>query len=153
MTEKNIISQRIKELRFNSGLKQKEFAKKISVSPASLSAYETTVKNPPIEVLCRIVKEFNVTLDWLCGLDNKIRKMGKFSEMIKAFVEIAEFETLDLEYVFEKGPHLRIYTCGELNYFFSEWIKIYKLYKNKTIDNSLYEAWVEKQLQEHNYKI
>ena len=58
---------RIKELRASLGLNQKEFAARIDVVQASLSGYENDLKQPSLDVLMRISKQFNVSIDWLCS--------------------------------------------------------------------------------------
>ena len=40
-----IFATRLKELRTDNGMTQKEFAQKIGVTPAALSAYENNQKN------------------------------------------------------------------------------------------------------------
>jgi len=57
---------RIKSLREMSGLSQEEFGKKIDTKLSAISMWERDQRKPDShELLYRIAKEFNVTLDWL----------------------------------------------------------------------------------------
>ena len=56
------INEKIKELRKNNNLTQKEMAKKLGVSLSSLQKYEYGDFYPSIEVIKNIVDLFNITL-------------------------------------------------------------------------------------------
>ena len=56
----------------------------IGISSATLSAYETGVKNPSLAVLKNIAETCNVSIDWLCGLSDK----ESFSDNIKTYSDI-----------------------------------------------------------------
>ena len=54
---------RIRELRADLGLSQKELAYKVGVTPAYMCGLENgTKKNPSLMLLVRIAKELNVTV-------------------------------------------------------------------------------------------
>ncbi|EUJ24720.1 transcriptional regulator [Listeria grandensis FSL F6-0971] len=59
--------ERMKQLRKESGLTQSELGKKINVSKAAVSGYETGIRNPDLETLQRIANTFNVSTDYLLG--------------------------------------------------------------------------------------
>ena len=63
-----VFATRLKEIRNDNHMTQKEFAQKIGVTPAALSAYENNQKNPSVAVLQRIGENFDVSLTWLCGV-------------------------------------------------------------------------------------
>ena len=58
---------RIKELRIESGLTQKEFAKKIGSTSKNIWAYENNVAVPPLDVLSRMSDFFGCSIDFLTG--------------------------------------------------------------------------------------
>lgn len=68
MADLSSFGARIKQLRRELNLSQREFAEKIGVTASSLSAYEQGQKNPSVGVAIEIAVAFNVSLDWLCGL-------------------------------------------------------------------------------------
>ena len=64
-------SKRLKELRQNSGLTQKQLAERIWVTKATISYYELSERNPSPEILVKLAKVFHVTTDYLLGIENK----------------------------------------------------------------------------------
>jgi len=64
-------AKRLKKLRMESGLTQKELAKKIGVSRATVAGYETKGKEPSYDTLIKIAKALNCSLDYLTGNTNK----------------------------------------------------------------------------------
>lgn len=63
--------QRLKELRKNAGLTQKQLAEKIWVTKATVSYYELSERTPSPEILVKIAKTFHVTTDYLLGLEKQ----------------------------------------------------------------------------------
>ena len=61
------LGKRIRKLRLNNDLEQKELANKINISQASLSAYEKEAKKPSYEVLDKLATYFSVSTDYLLG--------------------------------------------------------------------------------------
>lgn len=59
------LQNRIKLLREERGLTQKELATYLQVDRATISGYETKGKQPDIEKLIKIAKYFRVSLDYL----------------------------------------------------------------------------------------
>ena len=67
MYDKNTLAKRIKKLRLENGLTQRQLAKMANTTPTSVSAYEKGQKTPSIEVLCNIANALETSVDWLCG--------------------------------------------------------------------------------------
>lgn len=59
------IGLRIRALRKETGLNQKDFAEILQVSHTTLSSYETGDAYPSIDVLARLVKTSGKSLDWI----------------------------------------------------------------------------------------
>ncbi len=66
-------NERLRELREDNNLKQKELAEKILVDQRSLSFYEIGKYEPNIETLKKIALYFNVSVDYLLGLTDEIK--------------------------------------------------------------------------------
>lgn len=64
-----MLGQRIGELRLAFGWSQVELAKRLSVAKQTVSNWENDNIQPSIEMLVRLSKLFNVTTDYLLGLD------------------------------------------------------------------------------------
>ena len=64
----NIMLERIKALREDNDLSQKEVAKMLNIAQRTYSGYETGTRAIPVAVLIELAKFYNVSLDWICGL-------------------------------------------------------------------------------------
>jgi len=63
--------KRLKDLREDNDLLQKDIAKKLGISQQYYSQYELGNYTMPIELLIELAKEYNVSLDYLVGLSDK----------------------------------------------------------------------------------
>ena len=61
----------IKKLRQEKHMTQAELAKRVGVSKAMISAYETEIRYPSYDVLIKLSSVFGVTTDYLLGLEKK----------------------------------------------------------------------------------
>ncbi len=68
MFSKDLFSERLKELRKASGLKQSELAEHAGVTSDAISNMERKSRAPSLEVLASLAKFFDVSLDYLAGL-------------------------------------------------------------------------------------
>ena len=62
-------AQKLKELRLEKGLTQAETAKELGLSRNAIGNYETGIREPSLEILVKICILFNVTSDYLLGLE------------------------------------------------------------------------------------
>lgn len=62
------IGNKIKQLRYKSGLTQEQLASKLGISPQSVSKWETAVSMPDIMLLPLLAEEFGVSVDELFDL-------------------------------------------------------------------------------------
>jgi len=68
-----MLGRRIYELRTALGWSQVELAKRLKVAKQTVSNWENENIQPSIEMLIRLAKLFNVTTDYLLGLENTPR--------------------------------------------------------------------------------
>lgn len=68
-----MLGQRICEIRTSHGWSQVELAKRLGVAKQTVSNWENENIQPSIEMLVRLAKLFNVSTDYLLGLDNSPR--------------------------------------------------------------------------------
>lgn len=61
----------LKTLRLREDMTQAQLAQKLSLTKSVISAYETGLRLPSYDVLIQIAKIFNVTTDYLLGLERK----------------------------------------------------------------------------------
>lgn len=68
-----MLSQKINELRLSNGWSQVQLAKKLNVTKQTVSNWENDNIQPSIDMLVRLARAFNVTTDYLLGLENTPR--------------------------------------------------------------------------------
>lgn len=61
----------LKTLRLKNNMTQAQLAQKLGVTKSVISAYETGLRLPSYDILIHIAKFFNVSTDYLLGLENK----------------------------------------------------------------------------------
>lgn len=72
--------ERIRAVRKNAGCNQKAFCSLLDIPQSTLSAYETDRMQPTISTLVKIAEQFNVSLDWLCGIEGNVSPFGTINE-------------------------------------------------------------------------
>lgn len=60
-----MLGDRIAVLRKNYGLSQGELAKRLHISPSAIGMYEQGRREPSLDMLVALSREFGVTLDYL----------------------------------------------------------------------------------------
>lgn len=163
MTELTMFAKRLKEIREKRGLKQVELARILNVSPQTVSAYEKAEiatkagKNPTLESAIDIAKRLGVSLDWLCGIENQeiIQKNKTYGDVARDLLFAMEvpgnyYNTIEAQPYPDSGafvyyPAVQI-TSNPLFEFFTGWKKLKTLLKNNTIDEEVYQLWLDKHL-------
>lgn len=62
---------RLRALRQAKGWTQEELATRLGLTKSVVSAYETSLRYPSYDILIRITSIFNVTSDYLLGIEKK----------------------------------------------------------------------------------
>ena len=87
---------RIKELREQHNMSQAQLGRKIERSKSVISNYENNIKTPPLDVLTHIAVIFNVSLDYLVGIDkNEMISVNDLTESQKDLLQTIVFEFKD----------------------------------------------------------
>ena len=113
-----MISERLKSLREDADLSQKELAKALGVSPSTIGMYESGKRTPDSDMLTRICDFFNITVDYLLGRSNVKKPLNidplfqgaggsKFSEAVETIA--AHLEEKDKEITPKKMKLLKSY--------------------------------------------
>ncbi|MBE5731631.1 MAG: helix-turn-helix transcriptional regulator [Clostridiales bacterium] len=66
----NKFAERLKELRVEKQVGQVELATAINVSKGTISLWENELREPKLSNLIALATFFNVTIDFLAGLEN-----------------------------------------------------------------------------------
>lgn len=61
----------LKTLRLKENMTQAQLARKLGLTRSVISAYETGLRLPSYDILIHIAKIYNVSTDYLLGLDHK----------------------------------------------------------------------------------
>ena len=64
------MGDRIKKLRTERGMTQPNLAERLNVTRSAIAAYENGSRLPSLDVLMKLSKQFNVTSDYLLGIDD-----------------------------------------------------------------------------------
>ncbi|MCM1499342.1 MAG: helix-turn-helix domain-containing protein [Clostridium sp.] len=80
----------LKTLRLRENYTQAQLAQKLDITKSVISAYETGIRLPSYDILIHIAKIFNVSTDYLLGLENKqeIDLSGLTDEEITALLAL-----------------------------------------------------------------
>lgn len=103
------ISKRIKELRLEKNLKQKDVAMHLNIATNTLSQFENNKGRPSLEVLSAMADFFEVSLDYLVGREDDFgnvivsgqtsdRLTEKEERLLTAFNKLSEIEKNKLIY-------------------------------------------------------
>lgn len=65
----NLMGQRIKTLRKEHGMTQKELGEKLNVTKVSICCYEKGTRTPSLDILIDLSNIFNVSIDYFVGND------------------------------------------------------------------------------------
>ncbi len=153
MNELNIFSERLKELRMELGMSQRQMAELVGCTAATLSAYEKGTKNPSLEIARNIAKKCNVSLDWLCGLSESKRvseKAETYADIFRILVEVDKAIYLNVyRRAEEDSRFVMLASNSVVQDFLSSWSEMLYLYHNKTINEKLYTLWLQDKLKEY----
>lgn len=96
MPDLNIFSERLKEARQKAKLTQKQLAELSDVTAATISSYESEggTKVPSLDKVISLAKALNVSIDWLCGLENNPKDKNTicFDEVMKAIILLSSLK-------------------------------------------------------------
>jgi len=67
---KNLVKERIRELRKESGMNQTQLAKALKTYQANISRWEKGLDEPNIDNIIRLCELLNTTADYLLGLSD-----------------------------------------------------------------------------------
>ena len=94
------LGMKLKALRQEHGLTQKQLADYLELVPASISAYETSGNYPSADIIIKLCQFFNVSADYLLGLsDAKEFKTSELSDEQYQIIAslIAQFGYLNIK--------------------------------------------------------
>lgn len=82
---------RLKKLRNDFKITQKELANKVGVSRATIAGYETKGKEPPYETLTKLANALDCSVDFLLGNTEELPSTHKIKSALSSDPELADF--------------------------------------------------------------
>lgn len=152
-----IFAERMKQTREKMGLKQKELAQKIYVTPTTISAYEKSDtegngKKPTLENAVSIAKALNVSLDWLAGLSDNQTSEGieKISAKKLLFSIVTVLLCDDIEVT--DGGYFAVKDT-KLKEFINRVSDLIKIYMQGSLTDDLFNICIDKIVNDFSPKI
>ena len=159
MQEKNFATQ-IKVLRKSLGMNQKEFAAKLGIRQSTLSSYENEAISPSTDMLITIAKEFNVSVDWLCGLTESKTTISTLSDIIEFLFEMEKIPELHFDIHIDKNDDHTLITGitfdsrdeehkmnVDMCMFLSNYAEHREIFKSYFVGKDMYELWQKNQIE------
>ena len=79
-----ILGERIASLRQIRGISQSELARRLHISPSTVGMYEQGRREPSVEILIALSREFDVSLDYLlCGKPGTVRDVSAMRKQME----------------------------------------------------------------------
>lgn len=89
--------ERLNQLMEDKNITQKELAKRINIDETAMSRYVNGTRTPRIDILTNIAKEFDVSIEYLIGEEEKDYKYGEIKNVICRNVhEMTDSQRLEL---------------------------------------------------------
>lgn len=161
MGDFSILAVRIKKLRASLKMTQKDFSSFVGCTAATLSAYENGSKSPSLEIVKNIAEKCSVSIDWLCGLTEKKQyneEIETYGDGIRLLLKLEKAFDISLSYDWIKLESFQTMDCvASINFgndkmqdFIKEWEKMKKIHDESTIDDEVYNLWIEKTLKKYD---
>ena len=90
-----MIKDKLKEVRERTGMNKKEFAEYIGIKYTTYNNYETGAREPDSEFLIMFSKKFNVSTDFILGLQEDKEILYSYELKASEFEHIEKYRSLD----------------------------------------------------------
>ncbi|OVE67973.1 transcriptional regulator [Clostridium diolis] len=90
------LGERLKNLRLEKGISQKDLAHHFNIARSTLSQYESNQRTPSDEIKVKLSEYFNVSLDYLLGKTN-VRNYTEDSNITIALHSDTDYDDLPKE--------------------------------------------------------
>ena len=147
-------SQRLREARERQGLTAAELSRRSDVAAQSLNSYESASsknrKEPKIGSAIKLAKALNVSLDWLCNIDEELnsKQFTSYKDIVKCMLTLSEcFYRTKIHAPKDKAYVEIAFFDGTLARFFQEYDKMMSLLNEETITNEIFETWLSGRLE------
>lgn len=153
---------RLREARKEKGLTIQELADACGVSLSAMNRYVALTSQPTLEMACKIAQALGVSLDWLCGQEEKpgpptmglvlrVLSLLLTTTTVKLDHKIRGIMAADFVEDESGDSYIKINKKNLNNTIdFESWKKLLDLYDSQAIDYEMYSAWIEKKIEAVN---
>ena len=148
MYNSQLLGEKLKSMRQKRDLTQNAMAKFLELSTNTYMAYERGLNIPAANVITNMAEKLEVSLDWLCR-DITINNIEAktYSDIIRIIVEISDKIFSE---IFTERKSGIIFYDDTIEKFVIDFEKMLNLKESNTIDESLFNIWLEKQYETFN---
>jgi len=140
--------ERIKELRNQYEMTQKEFSDFLGIRQQTLSGYERGTSTPSLEIAINISDKCLVSLDWLSGKSNvdsstheRFTTYGVVASLIVDIVNAIGLNSSGIKTRY--GLDYKFYTESKtINKFIDQLIRMQRLEASNVITHEIYNSWL-----------
>lgn len=90
-----MIEDKLRELREQTGMNKKEFSEFLGVKYTTYNGYETGAREPGSDFLKLVSAKFDVSIDYLLGLQDKKEILHQYSLKSSEYYKIEKYRSLD----------------------------------------------------------
>lgn len=110
------IAETFKNLRLEKGLTQKELAEKLKIGQSTVNNYENENRAPIPEIIIAYSKFFNVSTDYLLGLEDDFGSKAEKSAVKKIVSEDFSPEEIEMiKKIRQLGPYEQTYIRAQID--------------------------------------
>lgn len=155
-----VLASRIKEVRTNLDMTQKDFAESLGVSISALYSYETGRKTPNAEFIKELCEKYKVSADWLLGVE-AIERIKSDADWLRTIVSLidsgAAVEVVEINWPKELIKEDEL-IAGEdtilvfiegygLDASVYELMNLKNLVQKEVIDENVFKLWLDNEIQ------
>jgi len=158
MKETKTFAQRLRQIRTQRGITQKELAQRIGMKAVTVSSYENEEvgkgATPSLDNAVAIARELNVSLDYPSGIESArvstwegkteffLKALTMIHEVFPSGVRISEYENAATTLELKEGCSYIVFEQPDIREFFKEWEAVWALRENNTLDEVTYKMFV-----------
>lgn len=159
--DKQQFVSRLKQIKEQHNLKQREMYEAMGCSQAAYSSYENPNNNkfPSLEHLYNLSLKFNISIDWLLGIETHTKRQNSYctlADMIHGLFWMDKFRNIKIDsyeqrfVLDDKAYEIDIYYLSffqddkidyELNDFLKEWKEAKEFCQGKPVGNTMLSLW------------
>ena len=144
-------AERLKKIRIDNGISQNELSNYLGITSSSLSYYENGLRTPPITILSKLTNRFNVSVNWLLGLEEpEDTELKTYADMIKLLISLLDYSNIwKIELKNLDRPFDNVFFDGiktedrNITRFLREYKQMLEIVNNVSTPTDLFKTWLD----------